>query len=645
MGYNPIGGVTVIVKRLIQLSVLTSFVIVFFSCGGSSAEPEALKTIVFDSSRESAESQILLDEISTDFPRDWAGYEALVLEFKASSPQRMSLKIMTQGDEFSRVRLHPYPDVWVRAAIPMQFLAEPPKTGHDMAAVGNRSRPGYYVGLIGPFVELSNVRAIAFEMTDPVGSPSLEVRSISLAKESPGDAILEGTPVVDEFGQFVHDSWPGKVESLEQLEKAWDEEESELTSGDFGYCKYGGFENTKARATGFFRVEKIDEKWWFVDPEGHLFLSAGSDVMQTGQSTRLEGREHFFKELPPAGLMPERRYGRGGDPGVSFFTWNLSRRFGEDWMEKWVDFTIRRMDAWGLNTVANWSSEQLAQAQKKPYVIPLRGWSTEVHYLGLPDVYSPEFEKLADERAQRQCEPRKNDPWLLGYFLANEPPFPQKALQTVELILEGPETDTKKALENWLASGDTPERREEFVAQAFDKYIQVTSSAVKKHDPNHLNLGMRSGGRPTDAEIQAARAFDVYSVNIYRPQVPVDRVRRIAELTGKPIIIGEFHFGTPARGLAASLVQVRDHKERGVAYRYYVEQAFAMPELIGTHWFQWMDQMCTGRFDGENYNLGLVDVTDRPYPDMVEALKETHSRLYQVHAGAVEPFSNKAATN
>jgi hypothetical protein len=435
------------------------------------------------------------------------------------------------------------------------------------------------------------------------------------------------------------------VESLEELEKAWGEEEAELKPGDFGYCNYGGYKNTKARATGFFRVEKIDGVWWFVDPDGHLFLSAGSDVMRSEQRTRVEGREDFFKELPPSDLMPTRSFRREGDPGTSFFTWNLARRFGDDWMNNWVEFTFRRMDAWGLNTIANWSSQRLAEAQKKPYVIPLRGWSTEVHYLGLPDVYSPEFERLAEERAQRQCEPRKDDPWLLGYFLANEPPFPQKALQTVELILEGPETATKKELQDWLAPEDSPERREQFIAEAFNRYIQVTSAAVKKNDPNHLNLGMRSGGRPTDAEIEAAKAFDVYSVNIYRPQVPVDRVRRIAELTGKPIVIGEFHFGTPGRGLAASLVQVRDHKERGVAYRYYVEQAFAMPELIGTHWFQWMDQMSTGRFDGENYNIGLVDVTDRPYPDMVEALKETHSRLYRVHSGELAPFGQRATVN
>ena len=50
-------------------------------------------------------------------------------------------------------------------------------------------------------------------------------------------------------------------------------------------------------------------------------------------------------------------------------------------------------------------------------------------------------------------------------------------------------------------------------------------------------------------------------------------MKQIAELTGKPILIGEFHFGVPGRGLAASLVQVRDQRERGRAYRYYVENA------------------------------------------------------------------------
>ena len=54
---------------------------------------------------------------------------------------------------------------------------------------------------------------------------------------------------------------------------------------------------------------------------------------------------------------------------------------------------------------------------------------------------------------------------------------------------------------------------------------------------------------------------------------------------------------------------------------------------MGTHYFQWADQPATGRFDGENYNIGLVDVTDRPYPGLVEALKQTHRRVLRLHMG------------
>ncbi|MCG6926214.1 MAG: hypothetical protein LJF30_12980 [Acidobacteria bacterium] len=608
-----------------------------------------LKTTTFDSSPESSEARILLTDVAR-LPADWSGYEALVIELRASSSQRMNLKVYTAGEDsgsgeplYSRVLFHPYPNVWVRAAIPVALLAEAPSTGNDMAAVGNRSRNGYFLSLWGPFVPLTNVEAIAFEMDHPVGSPTLEIRSVELAETSPGDAVLDGLPVVDRFGQSTHDAWPDKAESLEDLEQAWKRDEETLAPGDLGYCRYGGYENTRAGKTGFFRVEKVDGRWWFVDPDGHLFLSAGCDVMRPAMVTPARGRDGFFEELPPAGLLDGLT--RDADRGASFLTWNLSRRFGEGWKNRWVDMTFQRMEAWGLNTVANWSDPALYDAKRKPYAIPLARWESEVSYLGLPDVYSDEFTRRVDERAKEQCAPRKDDPWLLGYFLANEPPFPQKELQTVDLILAGPDSATKAALQKWLADGDTEERRKEFIGEAFDRYIQITSAAVKRHDPNHLNLGMRSGGRPTAAEIRAARAFDVYSVNVYDYEVPAERVKQISELTGKPIVIGEFHFGTPGRGLAASLVLVRDQAERGRAYRYYVEQAFAQPELIGTHYFQWADQPCTGRFDGENYNIGLVDVTDRPYPHMVEALQETHGRLHRVHAGEEEPFAEKARVN
>jgi hypothetical protein len=108
------------------------------------------------------------------------------------------------------------------------------------------------------------------------------------------------------------------------------------------------------------------------------------------------------------------------------------------------------------------------------------------------------------------------------------------------------------------------------------------------------------------------------------------------------VIIGEFHFGTPGRGLAPGLAQTSNEEERAVAYRYYVENAAAQPALIGAHWFQWIDQPNTGRYDGENYNIGLVDVTDQPYPDMIRATRETFGRLLSIHTGEKLPVTRQA---
>jgi hypothetical protein len=604
----------------------------------------AAHQIIFESSQPAPETRLELDQLEPGFPTGWAGYEALVIEMRASSPQRFNLKIYSgPAGRFSRVLVHPYPGAWVRAAIPVAMLSSAPATGHDMASVGNRSRSGYYLGLWGPFVPLSAVNAIGFSMEKPIDSPRLEIRSIHLAKTSPGDAVLEPLPLVDEFGQWIHGDWPGKAASIEDLRNEWGAEAATLDQVIVpeGFSRYGGFAANKIKATGFFRVEQIDGKWWFVDPEGHLFLSVGSDVTRPEMITRTAGREMYFQELPPPGLLGRRS---GDDPGASFYTWNLARRFGPDWRPQWVDFTLRRMQDWGLNTVANWSDPDLWRAGRKAYVVQL-SWNIKITYLGLPDVYSREFAQTIDAAAQRQCEPLREDPWLLGYFLANEPPFPQKAEQTAGLILAGPNTATRQALEKWLEADDTPERRKMFIDDAFDRYVQMTSAAVRKYDPNHLNLGMRSGGRPTEAEIRASRAFDVYSVNIYDYQLNAERMKQITELTGKPVIIGEFHFGVPGRGLSAGLVQVKNQEERGAAYRYYVEQAFAIPGLIGAHWFQWADQPPTGRFDGENYNIGLVDVTDRPYGELINAMKTTHQRLFQIHSGTEPPFSRRALTH
>jgi hypothetical protein len=271
----------------------------------------------------------------------------------------------------------------------------------------------------------------------------------------------------------------------------------------------------------------------------------------------------------------------------------------------------------------------------------MRGWQMGRSVMGLPDVYAEDFERRVDETAASQLVPFREDPFMLGFFIGNEPPWPGREGQLCDAILSGEPSEIQKRLKAHLGQSDTPARRKEFVIAAFQHYLDTVNAAVRRHDTNHLNLGIRFGGNPHDEVIKAAHSFDVFSVNIYRYAPERAVLDRIYALVPKPILIGEFHIGAPERGLAPGLVQAMNQAERAVAYRYYVEQCAAHPALVGTHWFQWLDQPATGRNDGENYNIGFVDVADQPYTEMVAAAKLTHGRLLEVHSGKTPPFSQK----
>ncbi len=620
--------------RLLSLFALP-FVVQVRPAAAAGSPPPARRVVFAGATTEHKWS---LADLNPALPADWTGYNYLVLELKASSPQRFSLSLFS-GDKVQRRQMQPLPNVWIRAAVPLHYFRQPNRSGHDLASIGKVPRNSFWLSTGGTYGPLDAVTALGVSMQNSLGDPSLEIRSVRLAKEDPGSDVLDPKPVVDEFGQWKPVDWPGKVQNLAQLQRAWAAEEGELRPGDYGTGRYGGYLATQAKATGFFRVEQVNDRWWFVDPEGHLFFSTSSTGIGSGAGeSRLKGREDYFAAQPPHEVANLGRRSAGG-----FYSWNLARRHGAEVQTKWADLALRRLEGWGLNTIGNWSDSRLWDAGKKAYQVNLGGWGMNTGYMGLPDVYSEDFIKVADRDAAAQCAPRRNDPWVLGYFIANEPPWPGRESLVVDLILERPASAIQREAKVWLAAGDTPERRRQFIYRAFEKFIEVTVAAIRRHDPNHLILGLRFGGHKIPMEmLRACRVFDVYSLNVYATQVDMKLLTEIYQAIGRPIVIGEFHFGVPGRGLAPGLVQVRDPAERGVAYRYYVEQAAAFPALIGTSWFQWVDQPCTGRMDGENYNIGLVDVTDRPYPELIDALRATHRRLHAVHAGTTPPFATKA---
>jgi len=596
----------------------------------------------FDNTKEVSGKKFAIKDITPGLPTNWDDYNYVVLEFRITTSQRFNIGFTTDSG-YNELRVMSYvPTAWNKLAIPLKFFRQMPDANIDLAATYNQPRYTGWINLGGKRGALHGVDSIGIRMRVPIGNPEFEIRSIALAVDDPGDKYLGEKPAVDEFGQSNLLAYEQKVDSLSQLQSEWSAEDKDIDNipSDYNYSRYGGYLQKQVKGTGFFRVEKMDGRWWFVDPDGYLFLSLGVDCVNPGGggNTRdLDKREGMFTQLPPEKF---RRNYRDREM-ASFGMWNLYRRYGDNFREKACETTVKRMKKWGLNTVGNWSSPEVYNLNRIAYTQQLQGLAMERKLMGLADVYAPGFAARMDSAMKSYLPQNKNNPWIIGYFVGNEPSWLGQEARLCDLILQGDACPIQTELKKFMQGGNTPERKKEFIFQTFRIFLQTVKATMKRYDPNHLNLGIRFGNlNELDEELMGIchDSFDILSFNCYSLMPDKETMDRAFRLTGMPMIIGEYHFGTVDRGMAQSLWQVNSQQERGVAYRYYTENAYAHPGLIGTAYFQWCDQDLTGRGDGENYNCGFVDVTDRPYKYQMEAQMETAKRLYSIHSGNVPPF-------
>ena len=428
-------------------------------------------------------------------------------------------------------------------------------------------------------------------------------------------------PFVDRFGQFMHDDWPGKVHDETELVRTKTDEDAWLAKNGATPIpeadRFGGWAGgPQLKATGFFRTEKVNGKWWLVDPDGRLFFSHGVDCVGIGEGTTGIGfREKYFSWLPakddPAFAC---FWGRNSWPAAhgfykekehlpydtfSFANANLRRKYGEGWKAEYIDRAHRRLRAWGLNTIANWSWSEIYLRDRTPYTLCLgthgtprlkdsKGW-----WGALPDPFNPEFEKTLRERAKASAKKMRDDPWCIGVFVDNEL--------------------------SW--------NNEERMKDVAEKYFSTVRRVLREELPNHIYLGCRIAWGSDAVFRAAAKHCDVVSVNIYNRK-PVKDLP--SDMEDKPMINGEFHFGALDRGMFhTGLVATQDQDERAQCYRNFVNACLDHPRFVGTHWFQWQDQALTGRSDGENYQIGFLNVADIPYPELVEASRDVAAKMYR----------------
>ncbi len=145
----------------------------------------------------------------------------------------------------------------------------------------------------------------------PVDLGRIAVVRISMSKQArPRTVVIDNLrlgsapsyeKIVDRFGQYTGADWLGKAKSETDLKAQLAEEQAELKAGPAlpDRDEYGGWAGgPQLEATGYFRTEKREGKWWFVTPSGHLFFLLGMDTVNTRGQTLVEGREQMFEWLP-----------------------------------------------------------------------------------------------------------------------------------------------------------------------------------------------------------------------------------------------------------------------------------------------------------------------------------------------------------
>ena len=469
-------------------------------------------------------------------------------------------------------------------------------------------------------------------------------------------------PFIDRYGQFRHAEWPEKVHSDADLRADLARERADLAASPrpASWDRFGGWrDGPQLKATGNFRTEKVDGTWWLVTPEGHLFFSTGIDVVRDNTDSSDGSMHPDWHETP---VPPSK--------SMAYPAWNLRKKFGkDDYLADYYAFVQQRLPAWGINTIGNWSGRELLCAAAMPYVVTLGENEKSIPHVpgGLKfyDCFDENFvpalrahiaKRFREDPAARRA---RTDPLCIGFFFDNElqfnpcvakalaAPFAECAAKR-ELLRRAyakygqdiaalnaawgtsfADWEAVKAISAEPKGPGWREDRNAFQAEWFERYFRAVKEAIAAEAPGALYLGCRFVGFRQSSLLweAAAKHCDVVSVNAYANSIA--NLPKAAAGIERPILLGEFHFGCMDRGMfKASLCPVGDQVERGRSYARLVEGALAHPLLVGCHWFQYRDQPLVGRGDGEAYQCGFVDGTDRPYEELCAAARAVGEGMY-----------------
>lgn len=398
---------------------------------------------------------------------------------------------------------------------------------------------------------------------------------------------------------------------------------------EYGGWKIAGFDNT-----GKFHTQKMNDRWWLVDPSGNPFIHTGVAVFSPGNSERSKNA--------------------------------LIAKYGSQ--SNWATQDMEMLKGYGFNGTGAWTSVNIVSNVRQPlifcvfiepmakfkaYLKDIGDFEGNAGWQGYPNdvvrVFDPRFDQFVESEAKK-LEVYAANSYMLGYFTDNELPWVNNALDRFLKNYKSPDPGYLAA-KKWLderkghsssISEVTDADRAAFTGFYFETYMKKVTEATRKYAPDKLYLGCRFNQHNEElanAEIfrVAGQYMDVVSLNHYRKWEPEsDQIKNWVSWSDTPFIVTEFYVKGEDSGLPNTTGagwNVKTQEERGYFYQNFTLELIRSKACVGWHWFSYHDndpEDVNADDSNKDSNKGIVTWDYKPYYSVLDNMKALNSQIFQL---------------
>lgn len=343
------------------------------------------------------------------------------------------------------------------------------------------------------------------------------------------------------------------------------------------FDSYGGYTGISQDSTGYFTLDKVDDRYYLFTPEGNAFVALGINHFHTTKNTDYQGMIDSIKN----------------------WGFNSGCYQGPKWMWQGIPYTK------GVNLLES------------------RSYLSEDQF-SFEDVFAPEYLHRIEARIRWIVESQAENKMLIGYFLTDMPVWTGKKngqgwIDFYEAL--PPESEGAKRYKGWKE--EHPESaEEEFIVEIAKQVYSHGIGLIRNYDSNHLVFSDRYNERDISEQV-ISEILPYVDAIATQPssEIHPDYFEYLYATFGLPVFVADHVSSFATKEFPVSMGQVaRNESDYFDFYSESMASVLSLPYVIGFNKCQYEDHP-----QPTLLKQGLTRENGVPY-DYVYRLREVHEK-------------------